>query len=63
METFASQLKVILLFQLPGIELSVTGRLDISESLPFPNQIQQKKIKLGRGAISEVLCFSEILLM
>lgn len=44
METFASQLKVILFFQLPGIELSVTGRLDIGESLPFPNQIQQEKI-------------------
>lgn len=46
METFASKLKVILLFQLPDIELSVRGRPGIGEILPFPSHILQEKINV-----------------
>lgn len=43
MESFASKLKVILLFQLPDIELSVRGSLGSGEILPFCNGTQQDK--------------------
>lgn len=46
METFASKLKVTLLFQLPDIELSVRGRPGIGEILSFPNHILQEKINV-----------------
>lgn len=46
METFAFKLKVLLLFQLPDIELSVRERLGTGEILPFLNHIQQEKINV-----------------
>lgn len=46
MGTFASKLKVVLLFQLPDIELSVRGRQGTGEIFPFPNRMQQEKINV-----------------